>query len=238
MTGHTLFASFAYPPNELGYCGPADTTQAELASRAKEFDGAWPYLQAIADAAGIADPLDEGVVRNYWVGGPLLDNVNPDELLGRLRSAFIGQVTGMLDDITAGNALAHHSFHVFVVYPWVRFLDREPATPVRVMQACRVRWGTVESVDDEHVVITSAPLTFTDGVVARGDACQERVRWRRDGTSLTPPPVPGASVAAHWDWVCGTITDAERDALAVATERTLNLVNDARDHLFHASDPG
>jgi Family of unknown function (DUF6390) len=236
MTGRELFASYAFPPNELGYCGPADTTQAELASHAKEFDGAWPYLQAIADAAGIADPLDDGVVRNYWVGGPLLGKVDPDELLGRLRSAFIGQVTGMLDDITAGNALAHHSFHVFVVYPWVRFLDREPATPVRVMQACRVRWGTVESVDDEYVVITSAPLTFTDGALGLGDADQERVRWRRDGTSLAPPPVPGAVVAAHWDWVCGTITDTERDALADATALTLNLVNDARNR--HASDPG
>ena len=60
-----------------------------------------------------------------------------------LKTAFTGQVTGMLDDVTAGTALAHHSFHVFVVYPWVRFLDRDPATPVRVMQACRVRWGTV-----------------------------------------------------------------------------------------------
>ena len=228
MTGRELFASYAFPPNELGYCGPADTTQAELASHAKEFDGAWPYLQAIADAAGIADPLDDGVVRNYWVGGPLLDKVDPDELLARLRSAFIGQVTGMLDDITAGNALAHHSFHVFVVYPWVRFLDREPTTPVRVMQACRIRWGTVESVDDEHAVITSAPLTFTDGALGLGDADQERVRWRRDGTSLAPPPVPGDVVAAHWDWVCGTITDAERDALADATALTLNLVNDAR----------
>ena len=236
MTGRELFACYAFPPNELGYCGPADTTQAELASHATEFDGAWPYLQAIADAAGIGDPLDDGVVRNYWVGGALLDKVDPDELLTRLRSAFTGQVTGILDDINAGNALAHHSFHVFVVYPWVQFLDRDPTTPIRVMQACRIRWGTVESVDDEHAVIASAPLTFTDGRLGLGDTDQERVRWRKDGTSLAPPPAPGDVVAAHWDWVCGTITDAERDALADATERTLNLVNDARNR--HASDPG
>ena len=127
MTGRELFACYAYPPNELGYCGPADTAQNELAAHAEDFDGAWPYLQAIADAAGISDPLDDDVVRNYWVGGPLLDKVDPDELLARLRSAFTGQVTGMLDDICAENALAHHSFHVFVVYPWVRFLDRDPS---------------------------------------------------------------------------------------------------------------
>ena len=228
MTGRELFASYAFPPNELGYCGPPDTTQAELASHAKEFDGAWPYLQAIADAAGIPDPLDDDVVRNYWVGGPLLDKVDPDELLTCLNSAFTGQVTGMLDDVTAGTALAHHSFHVFVVYPWVRFLDRDPATPVRVMQACRVRWGTVESVDDEYVVIMSQPLTFVGGALVLAGAERERVRWRKDGTTLAPPPAPGDIVAAHWDWVCATITDVERDALADATKQTLDLVNSNR----------
>ena len=156
-----------------------------------------------------SDPLDDDVVRNYWIGGPLLDKVDPAELLTRLREVFTGQVTGILDDITADNALAHHSFHVFAVYPWVGFLDRDPSTPLRVMQACRIRWGTVESVDDDHAVITSAPLTFDDGALGLGDAAQERVRWRKDDTSLAPAPVPGSIVAAHWDWVCGTMTDAE-----------------------------
>jgi hypothetical protein len=228
MTGRELFACYAFPPNELGYCGPADTTRAELAAHAREFDGAWPYLQAIAEAAGIADPLDDSVVRNYWVGGPLLDKVDADELLSRLRSAFTAQATGMLDDIPPGNALAHHSFHVFVVYPWVRFLHRDPATPVSVMQACRIRWGAVESVDDDHAVITSTPLVFDGATLRLGDPRQERIRWHDDGTSLAPAPVPGAIVAAHWDWACGTITDTERDALADATEQTLDLVNSNR----------
>src|SRR6478672_4032043 len=225
MTGRELFAGYAFPPNELGYCGPPDTTQAELASHAKEFDGAWPYLQAIADAAGIADPLDDDVVRNYWVGGPLLDKVDPDELLTCLKTAFTGQVTGMLDDVTAGTALAHHSFHVFVVYPWVRFLDRDPATPLRVMQDCRIRWGTVESVDGDHVVVSSAPLTFRDGDLLLADAATERVRWRKDGTTLVAAPVAGATIAAHWDWVCGTLTEGEAAALSAATQTTLDAVN-------------
>jgi hypothetical protein len=53
-TGYQLFARYAFPPNELGYCGPpgpaaqpGDNT-AEFASHAREFDGAWPYLHAIA----------------------------------------------------------------------------------------------------------------------------------------------------------------------------------------------
>jgi Family of unknown function (DUF6390) len=227
MTGRELFACYAFPPNELGYCGPADTAQDELAAHAKDFDGAWPYLEAIADAAGIDDPLDDDIVRNYWLGGELLGKVDPEALLTRLRGAFTGQVTGMLDDISAGNALAHHSFHVFVVYPWVRFLGRDPTTPLRVMQDCMVRWGTVASVDDDHAVITSTPLAFDGASLRLGDAREERVRWRKDATSLVPAPAPGAIVAAHWDWVCGTITDVERDALSDATEQTLALVNAA-----------
>ena len=37
----TLFDQYAYPPNELGYCGPTDSGGAfGLAAHAKEFDGA------------------------------------------------------------------------------------------------------------------------------------------------------------------------------------------------------
>ena len=227
--GHVLFARYAFPPNELGYCGPADTAPPELASHATEFDGAWPYLRAIADAAEIGDPLDEEVVRSYWVGGPLLDKVDPAVLLTELRTSFKGQVTGLLGDLVAPEgALAHHSFHVFVVYPWVRFLDRDQNTALQVMQDCRIRWGTVESVAGEQVVITSRPLSFDAGVLALGDPETERVNWSKGGVSLAPAPEPGATVSAHWDWVCATLTDDESAALESATRATLDLVNAAR----------
>ena len=238
--GHKLFARYAFPPNELGYCGPADAgvllrgdNPSDVATHARAFDGAWPYLRAIADAVGIADPLAAEVVRSYWVGGPLLDRVDPAALLARLRTVFKGQRTGLLADV-AGSAgaqarpLAHHSFHVFVVYPWVRFLDRDPTTPLKVLQDCRIRWGTVESVDGEHAVISSRPLRYDAGALALGDAKTERVRWSKDGVALTAEPTPGDTVAAHWDWVCGALSEAERSALADATRVTLEMVNELR----------
>jgi len=229
MTGRETFACYAFPPNELGYCGPADVAHTELASHAREFDGAWPYLQAIADAAGIADPLDDDVVRSYWVGGPLLDKVDPAELVARLRSAFTGQVTGLLNNLPEhSDALAHHSFHVLVVYPWIRFLDRDPATPVRVMQDCRIRWGIVDSVAGEKAEIVCRPLSFDTGELALADPRVESVRWSKNGESLGPPLAPGNLVSAHWDWVCGSLSDADADALSVATQATLDLVNAAR----------
>jgi Family of unknown function (DUF6390) len=233
--GYEEFARYAFAPNELGYCGPADTDALlrggatdELISCAKAFDGAWPYLEAIADAQRLSDPLQASVVHNYWVGGPLVQTVDPDALLTRLRTSFAGQVTGLLDVLEPGQALAHHSFHVFVVYPWVRFLDRNPTKPVQVMQDCRIRWGEVQSVEDDHAVIASRPLVFEDGTLALGESGAERVRWRKDGGSLAPAPVPGQTVSAHWDWACGPIGDDEREALAAATQRSLDIVNAVR----------
>jgi hypothetical protein len=236
-TGHAVFARYAFPPNELGYCGPADADvllraedATEVAAHAKEFDGAWPYLRAIADAAGIDNGLDADVVGSYWVGGPLLSRVEPASLLDSLRSAFAGQATGLLGSLaSADGVLAHHSFHVFVVYPWVRFLDRDPATALKVLQDCRIRWGTVDSVDDEHVVMLSRPLAYPAGSLALGEPTAERVRWSKEGASLITAPTPGETVSAHWDWVCSTLTDDETGALADATHTTLDLVNAARE---------
>ncbi|KUI20094.1 DUF6390 family protein [Mycobacterium sp. GA-2829] len=223
--GRTLFAQYAFPPNELGYCGPPGVAGAGLAGRAREFDGAWPYLEALA-AAGNADVLDDEVVHSYWIGGALLAAVDPSDLLTRLRCAFAGQVTGLLDAVAEHGVSAHHSFHVLVVYPWIRFLDRDPATPLRIMQMCRIRWGTVEYVDDDHVVLSSRPLTVTDRALGLGAPRCERVRWRRDGTALSDTPRPGDLVAAHWDWVCGALTEGDVTALQTATSVTLALVND------------
>lgn len=235
--GHALFARYALPPNELGYCGPADVgvllrgdNPTEIAAHAREFDGTWPYLTTIAEAAGVTDPLDADVVNTYWVGGPLLDRIDPTSLLNTLRGAFAGQVTGLLSELTDPvGVLAHHSFHVFVVYPWVRFLGRDAATALRIMQDCRIRWGTVESVEDETAIILSRPLVIDGNVIALGDAVTERVQWSAHGVSLVGAPRAGDIVSAHWHRTCGTLSDAQATALATATQTTLDLVNAARN---------
>ncbi len=236
--GWQAFAAYAYPPNELGYCGPPDSSVLltgradEIGGHARGFDGAWPYLEEIASASGRGDPLDADVVRGYWVGGPVLERVSPAALLTRLRRALAGQPCGLLDAVTPGpGVLAHHSFHVFVVYPWVRFLDghADPATPLRILQQCRIRWGVVQSVNERHAVIASRALALSGGELYLDEPALESVRWRgSDGTRLAPPPVVGQKVAAHWDWVCGGLQDDGVDALAKATASTLGLVNRLR----------
>ena len=77
-----LFARYAFPPNHYGYCGPEDADgffrsgvagdDDGLRARARNFDGALPHLQLIADAVDRSEPpdiLDRRVVEAYWLGG-------------------------------------------------------------------------------------------------------------------------------------------------------------------------
>jgi hypothetical protein len=77
-------------------------------------------------------------------------------------------------------------------------------------------------------VLLSRPLTFDGAVIAFGEPTRERARWRKDGASLIAAPLAGDVVAAHWDWVCGTLTESEAAALRDATQTTLDVVNGAR----------
>jgi hypothetical protein len=224
MSGASLFARYAFPPNELGYCGPdgaeallrftgsAGVDEAELARRARLFDGAWPYLESIAAAAGIPDPLDERVVEAYWIGSDVLEAVDPAECAAGLRSAFSGQVTSRL--ATAQAAVAHHSFHVFAVYPWVSLLGRgDDAVALSILEQCRIRWGTVTEVRGDRAAVQSQPLTLVDGTLALGSARHESVRWSAQGRSLVSGLTVGNVVAMHWDWICDVLDARQLAAL-------------------------
>lgn len=235
--GDVLFARYAFPPNELGYCGPDDSgvllrhatsgrePAAEIERRARLFEGAWVYLELIAAAAGIADPMDARVVEAYWIGNELLDAVDPAEFLAALRDRFAGQLIGPAArrwrSIGPADAVAHHGFHVFAVYPWAGLLTVRADTALSILDSCRIRWGTVVDVADDRVLVRSRPLVW-DGVrLGLGAERIEPVRWSAGGAGTRLPPAPGDLVSCHWDWVCDRLTDKHVDQLAMRTAHQL-----------------
>lgn len=216
IQGALLFARYAYPPNELGYCGPDDASAmlrpgatADIERRAREFEGAWCYLEFLAETAGLADPLDERVVEAYWIGNDLLDRASPSALLDRMRDRFRTQSGGTWREAGSG-ALAHHSFQVFDVYPWARLLRTTGnPTALTVLDQCRIRTGQVRDVDGESATVESAPLQWDGAEMVTGPPRRERVRWSTGGRSLIDRPSPGDLVALHWDWVCDVLTEEQ-----------------------------
>lgn len=242
LRGAVLFARYAYPPNALGYCGPPDPLSllgmaAEardgrgLASLAARFDGAWPYLSLIAACNHLADPLDPRVVEAYWVGNSLLDRVPPAVLLSSLRQRFEARVGADFDSVAAAvamGAVAHHSLHVFGVYPWVGLLrGGMEGAPLTVLDQCRVRWGTVVAVDGDLVTVRSRGLDFDGARLVPGAPRLEQVHGSRDGLGLLEGLAPGEVVSLHWDWVCDRLGPQALRQLRHRTMGTLRAVNAA-----------
>jgi len=239
MAPDPLFARYAYPPNALGYCGPADPkdlvaasspngTPAGLAGVARRFTGAWPYLELIAGASGIADPMDSRVVEAYWVGSGLLDEVPASSLLDCLREhpdARLGDRSPIHKAVMAGG-VAHHSFHVFAVYPWLALLRAgKPEPALTVLDRCRIRCGRVERADGPAVAVWSQPLELDGRDLVLGEERLDAARCRSDDVGYVEDLVPGDFVSLHWDWVCDRLDPAGLEHLQHFTARSLRAVN-------------
>jgi hypothetical protein len=240
LSGPALFARFAYPPNALGYCGPDDAhalleqvgvAQANRALRAaaERFEGAWPYLQLIAAANAIRDPLDRRVVEAYWIGNSLLHKVDAS-LLGRsIEDRFRSRAGRNWDRLVApvpAGARPHHSFHVFAVYPWLGLIRSGVIeAPLRVLDRCRIRWGLVEAVSGERAVVRTRLLEWDGHALVLGAARSEEAIVGVDGHALAQSLSAGDVCALHWDWVCARLDDRQHRALQRWTRHTLATVN-------------
>lgn len=243
-SGALLFARYAYPPNQLGYCGPGDhralleygaTGEVDegLRQLARGFAGAWPYLQLIAESTGVGDPLDHQVVEAYWVGNSLLERVPRNDFGNSMRDRFhprTGRTWMYLEENLPALAVPHHSFHVFAVYPWVGLLGSDRGeTPLYVLDRCRIRWGRVMQRSGDTVVVESQPLTWEHGILGLGAARPEVARWASDGYGFAHDLAVGDDVSLHWDWVCDKLTTRQLQALRSYTNRQLRITN-AQQH--------
>ena len=244
--GPVRFARFAYPPNALGYCGPTDSAALldhadagvvgsdllDLTVLARQFAGAWPYLELIAASSGRRDPLDADVVEAYWLGNALLRRVDPTIFAAHLAGRFeVRAGRGMADIATLAllGAMPHHNFHVLAVYPWVGLLRAGTAAeePLRVLNACRIRSGRVMTADTTSAEVASRPLVWDGRSLRPGPVRVESVTWAAAHGSLTPTVRAGDTVALHWDWICDVLDDRQQRALDSCTAQILRMTNEA-----------
>lgn len=239
-SGALLFARYAYPPNALGYCGADEaralleygeenTSDGGLVQLARTFEGAWPYLELIAGANGLDDPLDPRVVEAYWVGNGLLERVDSQHLFSQLDDRFrrrAGREWSRLRDTLPVETVPHHNFHVFGVYPFVGLLRAGSVEePLRVLESCRIAPAKVDSVREEKATVKVRPLVWDGSRLLLGDLQARPVSWRREGLGFLDELRAGDWVSVHWDWVCDRLTGPQVSALQGYTSRMLALAN-------------
>ena len=240
--GPVRFARYAFGPNRLGYCGPDEAGELfaqatvghelpRLRELATQFEGAYPYLALIARSAGIPDPLDARVVAAYGLGGPLLDRVRARALGENLERRFRPRLCGddgwrWLGGKPELGAVPNHAFHVLDVFPRVGLM-RTGATDdaLKVMDACRIRWGRILERDGDSLVVSAVPLEYLGGRLHLGAPRVERIRGWVDGHGFVEDAMVGDIVAIHWDWACERLDATRLAALRDATTRELELAN-------------
>lgn len=246
VPGPVLFARYAFPPNSHGYCGPDDhgtffeyavrrADDQGLRAMSRQFSGAWPYLELIAGATGVEDPLDRRVVEAYWVGSPRLDLVGRravgDSVEERFRRPAGAGFSALSESVLAGG-VPHHSFAVFCIYPWTGLLgDGSKADyALQVLDRCRIRWGRVRAVEGDQVVVESRSLTWDGHTLGLGPPADETVVRSVDGVGMVDPLAVGDRVSLHWEWVCDRLTDRQVGYLQSYTLRHLRIVNEGNLH--------
>ena len=241
-SGPVLFARYAYGPNRLGLCGPDDaealfgeTTEnggdREIRELARGFEGAFPYLELIAQANAIADPLDRQVVEAYWLGSPLLENVTPNLMGESLRLRFRHKIAKptwrWLESSAPSGAKPVHAFHVLDVFPKVGLMRSEQVDNVlRVMDSCRIRWGRVLERDGDQLVVSAVSLALVDGKLTLGPARTERITAWRDGRGFIGEVAADDVVSIHWDWACDVLDAEQVRRLVMWTRRQLRIANE------------
>ncbi len=237
--GPVLFARYAYPPNALGYCGPADcdalleyaagqVSDAGLVALARQFAGAWPYLTLIAAANQRSDPLDPAVVEAYWLGSPLLERIQGPLFAAHVVDRFGARVGGRSADLAtlALGGRAHHNFHVFAVYPWVGLLRAGHVDePMRVLDSCRIRRGRVMDVHGGQATVSSSSLAWTGRELVLGPPCPQQARLASGDDHLAPEVRVGDIVALHWDWICDVLDERQAARLHHYTLSQLRVAN-------------
>jgi hypothetical protein len=238
--GALLFARYAHAPNLLGYCGPLDhraffeqategVVDRGFGELVHAFDGAWPYLELIASANGIRDPLDHAVVHAYWIGNPLLDRVDMSALGGSVEDRFrrrVGRGWKHLSTAILAGAVPHHSFHVLLVSPWIGLMRAGRSDhPLHVMDRCRIRPGRVIDVVDDVATVDVSILRWDGRELRVGFADPELATVKTDGRGFLPDLRPGDLVSLHWDWVCDRLSATDVRSLDRYTARHLSLAN-------------
>ena len=246
VPGPVLFARYAFAPNSHGYCGPHDYNaffeygvagfdDRGLRAMSKQFEGAWPYLELIAEATGLDDPLDRRVVEAYWVGSPRLDQVATravgKSMEERFRAKTGAQFSTLAESVLAGS-VPHHSFAVFCVYPWTGLLGdgRKTDHALTVLDRCRIRWGQVLAVQGDQVVVESSPLTWDGRRLEIGPPETETVVRSVDGVGMVAELEIGDWVSLHWEWVCDRLSERQVGYLRSFTMRHLRVVNEGNLH--------
>lgn len=239
MSGLRLAIIYGIFPHKLGFCGPREklatkdllnylsgkkVSEERIKNILKDFKGVYPYYKLIAKSNNIKNPFSEKVVKSYWIGNDLLDNVR----VSRLRKMIINDFSapGLLKKKEAKrraknispDSRPHHSFHVLMIGS----IGGRIKLKGRLLDFCRVGWGRVLTVKNKKVMIEYYPLVKRKNFYI-GKPIKKKFLVDRD---LISKIKRRDWITTHWNNLVQVINKKDLNNLKKYTQITLDSLNE------------
>lgn len=238
--GIALCTRFGYPPNSLSLCGPEKQTDLSYYASTqktdpgpieilKAFQTLYPYLVLIAHENNIRDPFDPKVVKAYWIGNTLLENISLKTFSTHLLDSLMlkkklpkTESTPILEKLDSG-LLPHHNFHVLNIYHRTGNIDEDHT--VATMDACIIHSGTVVKKMKQSLIVETSPLILDKEELTFGKAMLRTIHpINKDDTIFSSVSI-GDTVAYHWGILVSKLTKNDAANLRHYTTQALILAN-------------
>lgn len=179
-------------------------------------------LLRLISAKNRTDPFDQRVVEAYWIGNDLLDNITTDDL-GLILKNY-GRFSPRIDRLLFLNAKlgsterlpAHHS--VFVL---LQTLDIKEITPhLQEINASLIRWGTVQAVYPNSLLVHAACLTWEEKYALREQ--EEKISY---DIAFAGGIKQGDTLALHHSMAICPLSLLQLAYIKRHTERTITVFN-------------
>jgi len=242
MRGIKIASLYGFYPHRLGFCGTQENTakkillnylsrkkvsEKKVRKVLKTFIGSFSYYKLIAKSNKIKDPFNEKVVKAYWLGNKLLENVPINSLKEMILKEF--SKPGLLSKKLAekktkkipNNSIPHHSFHVLVIGS----VTGKVTLKNNLLDFCRIGWGKVIEIKKEKnknrkkVIIEYQPLKKRKKKYFLGKPIRKTVFWDK---KIIPEVKIGNNVAIHWNHIVQVLNAKDLANLKKYTQITMN----------------
>lgn len=241
MKSIELAARYSLMPNCLGYCGGSDfpkvfsnylqgnATKYELKNAIKKFKGHYPYLKTIAKASGITDPFDPRVIKAFWIGNELLDNVGKNEIIKIIThfSKHAGMDPKRAEEKIKqlpSEIVLHHSFNSI----YLNFVGDKVPRSVSNFDKCRIGWGKVLLVKKNVAQVEYLQLTRKNGRYFLSKYKKKYFLRSMHGIYPEPELKKGDVVSLHWGLIVQKLNRNELKNLKKYTEKVISAVNSSK----------
>lgn len=238
MNGAELAARYAFPPNNLGYCGGAsfcsvlrdylDGVQGSdaLERELKKFRAHHAYLSLIARENGLK-PFDLEVVKAFWTGNGLLRNVSRKALRQFIvRDLFAGKqktrAKKLAENLPEG-LVPHHSFNAL----YINFVTDKVRKSADNFDSCCVTAAKVLAISGNKAKVNRGSIALDEAgrFVIRQKI--QTVALGRKGIRLIGKPETGDLVSVHWGMAIQRLGLKDAAALDRYTRMNMDAINTA-----------